>query len=501
MPPNNPYGPQNPYGQPAQPGPMPQQPQQPGYGYGPQPQPMQQPAPYGAAPNPYGQPQPGQTPQAGSAYGQDQVAPAQPAVPFFLDPNGPYGPLHAAAAPPPPKKNKGPLLAVIAIAAIAVVGGAIGLAVMVGGGGGSSAVDVAFQQSLLKSYATSNFKQKLTSGKNTQTVAYDLSDPSDPKINVSADFVDAELKFTGYGDAKNTYAKLIKADGLNVSDSMLQKWVQVRKAGKLPESSKALDLLSSAIDPQRLLFGDVIFGNFSETDRQTLLNEAIQQKVYSYDANKVATSVIGGKPVYVYDVAINTTALEQLNEKAASLFGFTSSSGDQRVLSGASTATMYVSIGDQNLLKMEYKSGDDQVTSEYSDFGSTALSSEPKAELDWSNVFTANAQGTDNYRKLQLSAISTQLAAFYADKGYYPTLDSINDPAWVAENFKSFNVEKYKDPEGAENKLAAAPGEHVIAYQVGSDNTLAPCSEASQCKFYRLTATLEDGSQYTKEAL
>ncbi|HET6924227.1 MAG TPA: hypothetical protein VFH39_00150, partial [Candidatus Saccharimonadales bacterium] len=109
--------------------------------------------------------------------------------------------------------------------------------------------------------------------------------------------------------------------------------------------------------------------------------------------------------------------------------------------------------------------------------------------------------GNDAERQTDIRALETQLEAFYAQNGYYPDLNDLNNPQWVSTNLTGIDKEVLKDPQGSGYTLAAKPAAHVYAYQPTS-TAGGVCSEAKQdCQKYTLTATLSNGSSYTKASL
>jgi len=497
MQPNNPYGPQgdqqpyapypqgpgggpqsyDPYRQPQQGYTQPQQPINPG-NFG-----------YGVAPTPYGN---------GPQFGPPQPPPPQPEVPFFLDPNGPYGPLHPMEQAPPPRSKK-PLFVIAGIMVLLV--GIFTLVALMSKQGTMTADEV-FNNALQHALSTGSYTEKTTIGQNNQTIQYDLASVSEPRINSSVKLGADKLTFTGYGDLKNTYVSFSETDGTNVANSQQGKWIQIRKGGTLPDTDKTLEKIAPLADPQSLLLSAFIRGSFSDTDRQSMLSLIQEKRVYSYDAGAANTSVIGGQAVYVYEVRINTDALSELDQKAANLFGISDKAVEASEKAGKpSTATFYISIEGQQLVKMTYKNGNSSVTSEYSNFEDTKLTTEPVADLQWSDVQIASAQTKDGLRKLQVGSIGVQLESFYAKNKYYPSLANLNDPAWVKANFAGFSADRLKDPAATDATIAALPVKGQFSYQVGLDKSLAPCTVVTTCKYFKLSAVLDDGTVFSRESI
>jgi hypothetical protein len=122
-------------------------------------------------------------------------------------------------------------------------------------------------------------------------------------------------------------------------------------------------------------------------------------------------------------------------------------------------------------------------------------------DLNLDSIFSnsLNSKAADTERKTDINALHSQLEAYDAENGYYPTLASLNDPAWRAANMKGLDSEALKDPSGTTAKLAASPAKGVYAYAV---KPLA-CDNGTHgnCTGYTLTATLDDGTTYAKQDL
>lgn len=120
-------------------------------------------------------------------------------------------------------------------------------------------------------------------------------------------------------------------------------------------------------------------------------------------------------------------------------------------------------------------------------------------DFGFSDFFNgASGSAADTERKTDINALTTQAEVAFVDLGYYPSLSQFNDPAWRAVNMQGFDDSALKDPAGNVSKLGAAPAAHVYSYQAlpaGCDNVKVQCTD------YTLTATLDDGSTYVKQAL
>ena len=119
-------------------------------------------------------------------------------------------------------------------------------------------------------------------------------------------------------------------------------------------------------------------------------------------------------------------------------------------------------------------------------------------DLGISQVYQGvQSQAKDTERKTDIKAMQGHIEAYWADNGFYPTLANLNDPAWVAANFKGLDAEALKDPDGTSQKLVSTPASHVYAYQP----TPAGCNNTTiQCADYTLTATLDSGGTFVVQS-
>lgn len=106
------------------------------------------------------------------------------------------------------------------------------------------------------------------------------------------------------------------------------------------------------------------------------------------------------------------------------------------------------------------------------------------------------SQADDSERRSEINAIYSQLEAYYAENGYYPTLQNLNDDNWVKTNLRGLDLASFKDPTGSATDLVAVPAKNVYSYAVSP----AGCQNES-CTGYTLVAVLSSGEQYAKSAL
>jgi len=108
----------------------------------------------------------------------------------------------------------------------------------------------------------------------------------------------------------------------------------------------------------------------------------------------------------------------------------------------------------------------------------------------------------DAKRQTDINALKTQLEAFYATTGYYPTLAHFSDTSsggWVATNMKGLDPNAEKDPKftGSGAYIVAGTGD---ATHYGYAVTCSDTSDETTCSAYTLTATLESGGTFSKSS-
>ena len=114
----------------------------------------------------------------------------------------------------------------------------------------------------------------------------------------------------------------------------------------------------------------------------------------------------------------------------------------------------------------------------------------------------AGVGANDTRRQADIRSIQTQAEVFFAQNGYYPSLAQFNSAVWRKTNMSSLDIAALKDPEGSASVLALASAAHSYAYQAKAANG-ASCDGlgSTTCASYTLTATLSDGTVYTKTSL
>lgn len=111
------------------------------------------------------------------------------------------------------------------------------------------------------------------------------------------------------------------------------------------------------------------------------------------------------------------------------------------------------------------------------------------------------AKARNSKRQTDVQAIQTQLEAYFAQSGHYPSLTDMNSSSWRTTNMKSLDADALKDPQGTAQTLVASPVAKSYAFAVTNSSGTSCESDDTTCAQYTLTATLEGGSTYVKSNL
>lgn len=101
----------------------------------------------------------------------------------------------------------------------------------------------------------------------------------------------------------------------------------------------------------------------------------------------------------------------------------------------------------------------------------------------------------DTERETDVKALHAQIEAFWAQKGYYPSLTDMNDrtatTGFVAVNLKGLDAGAFQDPKGTATALVATPAASAYAYAVTNSAGTTCEADDTTCAKYTLTGTLE----------
>lgn len=111
------------------------------------------------------------------------------------------------------------------------------------------------------------------------------------------------------------------------------------------------------------------------------------------------------------------------------------------------------------------------------------------------------AKARNSKRQTDVQAVQTQLEAYFAQNGHYPSLADMNSASWRTTNMKSLDSGALQDPQGASATLVTSPAAKSYAYAVTNSSGTSCESDDTTCAQYTLTATLEGGGTYAKSNL
>ncbi len=109
----------------------------------------------------------------------------------------------------------------------------------------------------------------------------------------------------------------------------------------------------------------------------------------------------------------------------------------------------------------------------------------------------------DSQRQTDIDALDSHLEAYYADNGYYPTLNDLQTSSWVADNMKGLDPESLTSPDGkaiADTAGTGGSGGWAYGYTTTGCTATSPSSTSNECTSFQLKANLEGGSSFTKSS-
>jgi|GEM_PF-3596157 len=115
------------------------------------------------------------------------------------------------------------------------------------------------------------------------------------------------------------------------------------------------------------------------------------------------------------------------------------------------------------------------------------------------NFNARQSSENDTRRQTAINAIHAQAEAYWAQVGYYPTLQNLNTPNFTNGSSVLLDTTGFQDPDGTNTTIVSKPQKGAYSYEVKP----AGCNNigSNQCISYVLTATLSDGTTYTKASL
>lgn len=111
------------------------------------------------------------------------------------------------------------------------------------------------------------------------------------------------------------------------------------------------------------------------------------------------------------------------------------------------------------------------------------------------------AKARNSKRQTDVQSVQTQLEAYFAQAGHYPSLTDMNSSSWLTTNMKSLDKSALQDPQGSSQTLVSSPAAKSYSYDVANSSGTSCESDDTTCATYTLTATLEGGGTYAKSNL
>ncbi|MGB4967127.1 MAG: hypothetical protein WBO35_02905 [Candidatus Saccharimonadales bacterium] len=274
-----------------------------------------------------------------------------------------------------------PLLAVLIGAALA-----FGAYKLIAGYKHTSTVNKTFDQALANVFATKSFtKQVVYNQANYTESNYDVSDAAHPKMSAKT-FITAG-GVSGFGAASystldNTYVKFTPDTPSEAQKKFADKWIQVRKDGKIPPTvdTNLLELY----DVRFTAFGLTSLGNFTTAQQKTLTDYIKQNKVFVYEPSAVKTQRSNAENLYMFPVTAEARKIAALSKKIADMVGY-GMAPDLSKSKASFKANLWVNADTKRIVQIETTKNGQPVSYNFYNFDKTTLPTEPSAELGWSD--------------------------------------------------------------------------------------------------------------------
>ena len=401
----------------------------------------------------------------------------------------------------------------------------VAIAIMTFGGGAYAFVGWQSTQkepsTILSNALTNSLSQQhmeITTTRTGETVntKLDLSQANNPVSYTETDFqmYGSAFKAESYGTTTDGFVKytgLPSVINAQTSKAAQNVWVQVR--GK--EKVNGLDLrLAKLSDPRHHMFGPVLFGNYTEENKQQLVKFVIDHQIYKPLSTSVKTTELDGVKVYEMPVKLDVGFLKVALQSAAVGLGYTPQDVQTSVNELESykdgQATMYISTKEQHIVRFAFTKNGEEVAVHYAPAEAAGLPSAPQAQQTWQafapTLWQMKSQAAaktqlaslDNERKADIDALHTALASYAAQKGSFPTQAQLADANWQA-TILGVHVEQQRDPLAVTIALGGAPKTGSYVYLPTPASGKGACDQKSPCLHYRLIATLSNGQQYAKQ--
>ena len=110
----------------------------------------------------------------------------------------------------------------------------------------------------------------------------------------------------------------------------------------------------------------------------------------------------------------------------------------------------------------------------------------------------------NNTRVADIKLIESHLETYYGVSGFYPTLDNMNNPAWVQKNLVGLDQASMIDPGSSSSKpmFSATLVKNEYTYSPTASDGTSSCDDKDvPCAKYTLSATLQGSGTFTEKSL
>lgn len=253
----------------------------------------------------------------------------------------------------------------------------------------NSQVNNTFEQALANTFSTKSFtKQVVYNQANYTESNYDVSDVRKPKMSAKT-FVTAGgvsgFGAEGYSTLENGYVKFSVTNPSDAQKQFADKWIQVRKDGKIPldVDTNVLELYDVRFTP----FGLASLGNFSASEQKQLTEYVEKNKVFIYDNSAVKTQRSNAENLYMYPVTAQASRVASLSKKIADIVGYGLAPNIANSKANFK-ANIWVNSDTKRIVQIETTKNGQPITYNFYNFDKTTLPSEPTAELGWSDYMS-----------------------------------------------------------------------------------------------------------------
>ena len=113
------------------------------------------------------------------------------------------------------------------------------------------------------------------------------------------------------------------------------------------------------------------------------------------------------------------------------------------------------------------------------------------------------AKARNSKRQTDVQSVQTQVEAYFAQNGHYPSFADLSSSSWLTTNMKSMDQSALHDPSASGTGLTVSQtaGSKVYQYAPLNSGGTSCESDDTTCATYTLTATLEGGGTYQKTNL